>query len=221
MNTLAKKLMIKPHKNWLFYNMPAGYIDLLSPLPEGVVVKYQPVPDAGFDGMQAFVKNSMELHAMLSDIAYLVLPDTVAWICYPKKSSGMESDMMMMSHWEVLAQYNLEVVAAVSIDTNWTAVRVRLIGMAKKSKMANADIKENQYSNYIDVENKMVTMPPDVIEALRYEPEAMQYYHSLAYSHRKEYILWIISAKQVKTRISRVAKMINLLIAKKKNPSEK
>ena len=89
---------------------------MFSPLPEGLMVTTKSTSEIRFDGIQLFTKDSIELHAMLNDIAYLVLTTTVAWVCYPKKSSGIESDIMMMGHWEVLAQYNLEVVAATLID---------------------------------------------------------------------------------------------------------
>jgi uncharacterized protein YdeI (YjbR/CyaY-like superfamily) len=43
----------------------------------------------------------------------------------------------------------------------------------------------------------------------------------LAWSHKKEYVLWILTVKQEKTIISRIQKMIELLIDKKKNPCDK
>jgi uncharacterized protein YdeI (YjbR/CyaY-like superfamily) len=46
-------------------------------------------------------------------------------------------------------------------------------------------------------------------------------YQQLSYSNKKEYLLWILTAKQEKTRDERLVKFIEKLIAGKKNPSEK
>ncbi|MFD2147142.1 YdeI/OmpD-associated family protein [Mucilaginibacter antarcticus] len=49
----------------------------------------------------------------------------------------------------------------------------------------------------------------------------MAFYQSLSYSNKKEYVLWILSAKQDKTRDERLERMVDKLNAGKKNPSEK
>src|SRR5260221_562409 len=43
----------------------------------------------------------------------------------------------------------------------------------------------------------------------------------LSYSNKKEYLLWILTAKQEKTRNERLGKLTEKLVAGKKNPSEK
>ncbi|MEO6524291.1 MAG: YdeI/OmpD-associated family protein [Mucilaginibacter sp.] len=219
MNALAKKLLIKPGKSWLFYNPPQDYLTQLHPLPEGVTTHFE--PGGTFDGIQLFVHDSDELNESLSVIGPLIKPDTVAWICYPKKSSGITSDLTMMGSWDELTKYNLEVVAAASVNEVWTAVRIRTIGLAKKSNTGNAEIKQNDYSAYIDVDNRKVYLPTDVEAALKAVPQAFNLYDKLAYSHKKEYILWILSAKQEKTRTDRLAKMVEKLLSGKKNPGDK
>ncbi|MCY1556360.1 Bacteriocin-protection, YdeI or OmpD-Associated [compost metagenome] len=64
-------------------------------------------------------------------------------------------------------------------------------------------------------------LPADVKAILETRPEALQFYEELAYSHRKEYILWILTAKQEKTRTDRIHKMLEKLLNNKKNPGEK
>jgi len=49
----------------------------------------------------------------------------------------------------------------------------------------------------------------------------LSYFNSLAYSHKKEYVLWILIAKQDKTRQARLEKTVNMLSLGKKNPSDK
>src|ERR1700744_4719272 len=107
---LAKKLLIKPGKSWLFYNSPDNYLDLLSPLPEGAEAKFKV---AGyFDGIQLFIKSKAELVESLKVIAPLLKPDTIFWISYPKKSSGIVSDLKM-GDWQELEAYGLDGVASI------------------------------------------------------------------------------------------------------------
>lgn len=219
MNALAKKLLIKPGTSWLLYNAPHDHLAQLEPLPDDVTAYFE--PQDGLDGIQMFVRNSDELNEALSVTGPLIKPATVAWVCYPKKSSGIKSDLTMTGNWDMLTKHGLEVVAAASVNDTWTAVRMRPIGMAKRSDTANADIKQNDYSAYIDVDNKKVHLPEDLEAALKAEPEAYEYYNTLAYSHRKEYVLWIVTARQQKTRESRLVKMIGMLLSKKKNPADK
>lgn len=219
MNALAKKLLIKPGTSWLFYNAPEDYLTLLNPLLEGIKTHFE--PGGQFDGIQLFALNNDELNESMGLIGPLVKPDTIAWVCYPKKSSGIKSDLAMTGDWNVMTQYKLEVVAAASINEIWTAIRMRPIGLAKKSNTTNAEIKQNDYSAYIDVDNKKVHLPDDVEEALKTIPEVFSYYNSLSYSHKKEYILWIVTSKQEKTRHNRLVKMVEMLLNKKKNPNDK
>lgn len=57
--------------------------------------------------------------------------------------------------------------------------------------------------------------------ALKLQPLALNNFNKLSYSNQKEYVLWILTAKLEKTRINRLAKLIEKLLNNKKNPSEK
>jgi len=218
MTILTQKLLIKPGKNWLFYNAPENYLDSLKPLPEDSTVTT--VLTGNFDGIQLFVKTKAELSSSLKVIAPLLKPDTIFWISYPKKSSGIESDLKMGS-WDELIQYGLDGVASIAVDETWAGSRFRPLGQAKISGVGNQEIRQNEYSAYVDVDNKIITLPEDVNTILQQNPQAMAFYQQLSYSNRKEYVLWILTAKQEKTRNERLSKMIEKLTAGKKNPSEK
>jgi len=217
-SVLAKKLLIKPGKCWLFYNAPDNYLAALEPLPDGAKAKF--ATGGSFDGIQLFVKNSGELQSSIKIIAPLLKPGTIFWISYPKKSSGIESDLKMGS-WDIIAKYNLDGVASIAVDETWAGSRFRPLGQAKISGVGNAQIKGNEYAAYIDVDKKIVTLPRDVEEVFESNPAAMAFYHSLSYSNRKEYVLWILTAKQEKTRTERLGKMVEKLVGGKKNPAEK
>jgi hypothetical protein len=216
---LARKLLIKPGKSWLLYDAPANYLTLLEPLPEGVTLYFQATRP--FDGIQLFVKNTNELALSLPIITPALRPDTIFWITYPKKSSGIKSDLEMMGSWDEVEKYGLRVVASAAIDGTWTALRFRPLGQSKVSDGGNDQIRQNDYSAYIDVDNKVVKLPPIIADALKDQTAAIAFYQNLSYSNKKEYVLWILTAKQEKTRTDRLRKMVEKLNAGKKNPSEK
>jgi hypothetical protein len=216
---LAKKLQIKPGKHWLLFNAPANYLASLEPLPEGTTVTYE--AKGNFDGVQLFVKNSTELAASLKVVAPVLKPDTILWIIYPKKSSGIKSDLEIMSSWDEPAKYGLRGVAAAAVNETWTALRFRPEGQSKVSDTCNENIKQNGYSTYVDVDNKIVRLPDEIKSVLQKSPQALASYEKLSYSNRKEYVLWILTAKQEKTRNERLLKLVEKLLDGKKNPSEK
>ncbi len=219
MSPLAKKLLIKPGKSWLFFNAPANYLASLEPMPEDVTTSFE--AKGTFDGVQLFVKNSNELKTGLKVIVPVLKTDAVFWVTYPKKSSGIESDLEMMGSWDEPAKYGLRTVAAAAANEIWTAIRLRPIEQTKISDTRKSEINKTEYSAWIDVDNKIVRLPDDIKDVLQKSPQALANYEKLSYSNRKEYVLWILTAKQEKTKAERLAKMIENLEAGKKNPSEK
>ncbi|WP_428330787.1 YdeI/OmpD-associated family protein [Mucilaginibacter sp.] len=219
MSIIAKKLQIKPGKRWLFYSAPDNYLAALEPLPEGVTTDFY-IEDE-HDGIQLFVINRDELSTSLGMIARVLKPDTIFWITYPKKSSGSNSDLQIMGNWDSLDKYGLQVVAAISIDHFWTALRIKPKGLSKLSDSRNDAIKQNEYANYIDVDNKLISLPEAMQAVLAQSPNAMAFYESLSYSNKKEYVIWILSAKQESTKQERLVKLVEKLLDQKKNPSEK
>lgn len=219
MSPLAKKLQIKPGTRWLFFNAPQNYLASLESLPDNVEACFE--AKGAFDGTQLFVNNSTELSQDLKIIVPVLKHDAVFWITYPKKSSGIETDLGMMKDWDQLAEYGFTGVAAAAVNETWTALRFRPQEKSKSSDTCNDNIKQNEYSAYIDVDNRQVTLPTEIAEFLQKTPNALDFYQQLSYSNKKEYVLWILTAKQEKTREERLGKMVEKLSAGKKNPSEK
>lgn len=62
-----------------------------------------------------------------------------------------------------------------------------------------------------DLEPRVVEVPEDLAQALAQDPDAAAIFQRLSFSHQKEYVTWIESAKQETTRRDRVAKMIEKL----------
>lgn len=72
-----------------------------------------------------------------------------------------------------------------------------------------------------DTEERVVDVPADLKEALKRSPKAEKFYSALSYTNRKEYAVWVSSAKKQETREKRLADTIQKLLQGKKNPSEK
>ena len=63
----------------------------------------------------------------------------------------------------------------------------------------------------LDSEVRRITVPDDFLRAMDGQPQARQIFDRLSYSHQKEYVNWILSAKQTETRQRRVDKAIVML----------
>ncbi|MBE0408560.1 MAG: DUF1905 domain-containing protein [Anaerolineales bacterium] len=67
-----------------------------------------------------------------------------------------------------------------------------------------------------DTEPRAGTIPEDVSQALKSNPDLETYFRGLSYTHQKEYIQWIQEAKRAETRQRRVIKMLELIKQGKK-----
>jgi hypothetical protein len=68
-----------------------------------------------------------------------------------------------------------------------------------------------------DSEPRVVDLPPDLAKVLRGEKEARAIFDALAYTHKREYVMWIEEAKRPETRANRIIKAIAMLREGKKS----
>ena len=99
----------------------------------------------------------------------------------------------------------------------WSDVNIRRVKkLIKEDKMQpagkvhiNPELLKRKPSAAAD--KKSVAVPAFIIEAFSREPEALQFFNSLAPSYRNNYIMWISAAKQDETRQKRIAEALSLL----------
>ena len=218
-NLLLKKLQIKPGFNVAIINAPENFGTIIGDSPSDITFSFDAL--ASYQALLVFAITKAELVAALQHQHQQIDSTTITWIIYPKAKTKLASDLNMMQSWEDLKQFNLAPCASAAIDAIWTAIRIKPIEAQKKSGIGNTEIKQNEYGSYIDVVHKTVTLPEDLKEVLALNETAFNFYEKLAYSNRKEYVLWILTAKQEKTRTERIQKTIEKLLNGKKNPSEK
>jgi hypothetical protein len=120
---LLKKLRMQPSQKVLILNSPPGYLETLGEFPEGVEVAQH--AEGTFDFVQAFAKDLAELEGLAPLAVGAVKHDGLLWISYPKKSSGVESDLDRDVVWRAVARTGLRAVSQVSVDDVWSAIRFR------------------------------------------------------------------------------------------------
>jgi hypothetical protein len=129
---LVKKLLIKPGYQALILNAPAGYLERLEPLPEGVTLTQE--PSTNLDWVQLFVQDTAALAQWIPVALASVKHDGLLWICYPKGGAKANTDLNRDSLWQLIESMGLRAVAMVAIDEQWSAMRFRPAELATSTK---------------------------------------------------------------------------------------
>jgi hypothetical protein len=90
---LPQKLGIKPGQLVAIVNPPDGFNATLSPLPDGVSIVDSLASSRRVDVIVLFTKSLSELRAGFKAAAKKMKPDGGLWIGWPKKSSGVITDV--------------------------------------------------------------------------------------------------------------------------------
>jgi hypothetical protein len=69
-----------------------------------------------------------------------------------------------------------------------------------------------------DLDERVVDVPPDLAKAFAKDRAAKKAFDALAFTHRKEYAVWVAGAKKPETRARRLDKTISMLKAGTKHP---
>ncbi len=120
---LLKKLLVKPGQRILVLNAPAGYIARLTPLPDDATVAE--TPDGAYDAVHAFVGSQADLARLWPTARAAIQPGGLMWLAYPKKSSGIKTDIHRDAGWDVVAADQWTGVTQIAIDDTWSALRFR------------------------------------------------------------------------------------------------
>jgi hypothetical protein len=116
---LARKLGIVDGSILVLVNPPDG---LQLELPPGVTVRRQLRGRA--DVVVAFVTSSAQLERRLEKLAAAVFPSGGLWIAWPKKSSGVPTDITDHVVRRLSIPRRLVDNKVCAIDDTWTALRV-------------------------------------------------------------------------------------------------
>ena len=212
--TLAQKLKIKEGFILRTLNAPSDFEDTLQPLPEGVKITTK---GNNFQQVHWFVKDKAQMEEELNEVLPLIKGDITCWIYYPKGTSKIQTDLTRDKGWDALLQHKeMQWLSLISFDATWSAFAFR--PKSEKDKPKEAQPKDREIVKYVDAAKKIVYLPEDLEKALQENPKEKEYFESLAFSHKREYVEWIVSAKKEETRLSRINGTIERLDKGWKNP---
>lgn len=121
---LSRKLGLKPGYRIAVVSPPDRYWDLVHPLPEGVTVAG---PRAkGLDFAHVFVERRAELARALPKLLARIKPAGAIWVSWPKRSSGVPTDMTEDVVREVALPLGLVDTKVCAVDETWSALKVVL-----------------------------------------------------------------------------------------------
>jgi hypothetical protein len=120
---LARKLGLKPGMAVLLKDAPAGFGEVVSKSAEGITLSRTSGKQA--DCVIAFVRSKADVEATAPLALKAIEEDGLLWFAYPKKSSGMKSDLSRDTGWGPVFDAGFDSVAQISIDETWTGFRFR------------------------------------------------------------------------------------------------
>jgi hypothetical protein len=118
----VEKLGIKPRTRIAIVNPPRGYRVTLGKLPPGVTVAASPSGPLPF--IQFFVKSRDVLEAQLPALLRALEPDGSLWISWPKKTSGVMTDITEDVVRAVALPTGLVDVKVAAVDDVWSGLKL-------------------------------------------------------------------------------------------------
>jgi hypothetical protein len=194
-DVLLKKLRIKPDMNYAVLNKPPEFSGF--PGADDKIRK-----GADLNALLLFIGSKGLLEKQLPKILPAVSPGTVFWISYPKQDSGIACDLNRDSLWKLMQKYDYSAVSQVSLHLKWSALWF---------KPRDKVISRKFVTPLVDMAGRTVKVPKDLKSAFMKNKKAEEFFNSLSFTHKKEYVIWIESAKKEETRKSRILKTTDML----------
>lgn len=119
---LAQKLGIKPGYKVATIGAPAGYRKLLAHRPKGVLFTTEIKANAPF--VHLFVKERKTLERELKRLRRLLADAGVLWASWPKKSSGVDTDITEDVIREVCLPLEFVDVKVCAVDETWSGLKL-------------------------------------------------------------------------------------------------
>jgi hypothetical protein len=119
--SLVYKIGIEEGFRISIINPPDGYLQALGRLPKNVVEEDRPTVD--MDLIQVFSGSRRELDAAAPSYARALKSDGIIWLCWPKESSNIRSDLNGIKVREIGVANGLTYVKVSSIDDRWQGLK--------------------------------------------------------------------------------------------------
>ena len=118
---LVEKLGLKDGWVIAILNAPKGYDRLLGKLPRQVMPKATAVGPLDF--IQFFTKEKQELERRFAELARALAPAGMLWISWPKKASGVATDLTEDVIRVIGLAHGLVDVKVAAVDEVWSGLK--------------------------------------------------------------------------------------------------
>jgi hypothetical protein len=119
--TLVEKLGIKPSTRVIALSAPSTYAVLLGPLPAGSSLHSRLSADSGF--IHKFVRTRGDLAADFPRLSRALTDSGTLWISWPKRGSGVETDLTENIVREIGLKEGLVDVKVCALDDVWSGLK--------------------------------------------------------------------------------------------------
>jgi hypothetical protein len=119
---LAKKLGIKEGSRVFLVAAPQSYAACVAPLPPGV--KFMRRMDGETDIVHLFASQRKKLCEALNAALARLKPDGVIWVSWPKKASGMATDITEDTIRDVALPLGLVDIKVCAVDDVWSGLKL-------------------------------------------------------------------------------------------------
>ena len=118
---LVEKLGIKPGTTIAILNAPRGYQRILGKLPRDVRCRTRAA--GRLDFLQFFTREQRELERTFPALARVLAPAGMLWISWPKKASGVPTDLTEDVIRAVGLAHGLVDVKVAAVDDVWSGLK--------------------------------------------------------------------------------------------------
>jgi len=118
---VVQKLGIKPGFRIFSAGAPSAYADIVGKLPADVTMASS--AKASLDMVHLFATESKGLAAKLRDYRKAIAPDDMIWVSWPKKSSGVVSDLTDVVVRDTALPLGLVDIKVCAIDDTWSGLK--------------------------------------------------------------------------------------------------
>ena len=124
---------MKPGSTAHLRGAPPGYTNLLAPLPDGVVLRSTLRSPVNF--IQAFFDSQRQLARELPTLRDALIPGGSLWISWPKKASGVATDITEDVVRRLALANGLVDVKVCAVDDVWSGLKL-MYRRADRERMA-------------------------------------------------------------------------------------
>jgi hypothetical protein len=120
---LWKKLGYKADMSAYVDGGPENYRPLLD-LPADFRVRWLTRPKSDIEFVHLFATSASELKAKLKSYRAKIVPDGVIWVSWPKKSSGVKTDIIEDTIRDVALPMGLVDIKVCAVDEVWSGLKL-------------------------------------------------------------------------------------------------